>query len=48
MGQLISELQNSNASANPVQIELKNQPIGIYYIELNTGKKTSIEKIILY
>lgn len=48
VGQLISKLQNNNASANPVRIELSNEPRGIYYIELNTDKETSIEKIILY
>ena len=48
VGQLISELQNSNASANPVRIDLTNQPRGLYFIELRSEKETSIEKIILY
>jgi hypothetical protein len=48
VGQLISELQNNNASANPVRIDLTNQPRGLYFIELRSEKETSVEKIILY
>ena len=48
VGQLISELQNSQASDGPVRIELTNQPGGIYFIELCTEKETLIEKVILY
>jgi N-acetylneuraminic acid mutarotase len=48
VGQLISEVQNHSVTANPVRIELTNQPMGIYYFELNTDKKRLVERIILY
>jgi len=48
VGQLISELRNGQETDVPILIDLKNQSRGIYFIEISTEKKTSIEKIILY
>jgi hypothetical protein len=48
VGQLISELQNVQETDVPVLVDLKMQSRGIYFIEIRTEKKTSIEKIILY
>jgi len=48
IGMVISELKNSRASDDPLVIELKNQPRGIYFMELSTEKEKFIETIILY
>jgi hypothetical protein len=48
VGQLIAELQHYQVTDIPVRIVLKNQPMGMYFIELSTEREISIEKIILY
>ena len=47
LGKMISEVQDHGAMTYPLRIDLADQPPGIYFLKLKTGKEISFGKIIL-